>query len=70
MTRFEYTQYGAKAMAVRGEALPHSKLDAEKVRRIRANVAGKTARQLATEYGVHYRTVEKVRHFETWGHIA
>lgn len=26
----------------------------------------KTARQLAEQYGVHFRTIEKVRHYETW----
>lgn len=70
MTRFEYAQFGAKAIALRGNALPHAKLTAEKVRHIRENRQGKTARQLAEELGVHFRTVEKVRAYETWGHIA
>lgn len=68
MTRHEYAMWGAKAMAVRGEALPHAKLTEAKAREIRDNPKGMTARQLAVEYGVHYRTIEKVRHYETWGH--
>jgi hypothetical protein len=70
MTRFEYQQFGAKALAVRGNRLPHARLNPEAVRQIRANVRGRTARQLADEFGVHFRTIEKVRSFETWGHIA
>lgn len=69
MTRFEYAQWGAKAIAKRGADLGHARLTADNVRAIRANVHGKTARQLAADYGVHYRTVQKVRHFETWTHI-
>lgn len=69
MDRFEYALWGAKAIAVRGESLPHARLNAESVRAIRANVEGMTARQIAARFGVHYRTVEKVRHGETWSHI-
>ena len=69
MTRHEYEQWGAKSIAVRGTALPHARLDPIKVRAIRANVKGKTARQQAEEFGVHYRTIEKVRYYETWGHV-
>jgi len=69
MDRFDYALWGAKAMAVRGESLPHSKLDADSVRVIRANADGLTARQLAAIHGVHYRTIEKVRHFQSWSHI-
>jgi hypothetical protein len=67
--RFEYQQWGAKAGAVRGEALPHAKLTSDKVRKIRAEQYIKTAKQQADEFGVHYRTIEKVRHFETWGNV-
>lgn len=70
MSRFAYQQFGAKAGAVRGERLPHAKLTEDAVRAIRANVQGKTAKELAAQFGVHIRTIEKVRHFETWGHIA
>jgi hypothetical protein len=66
MTRFEYQQWGARAMAKRGNSLPHAKLDAAKVKAIRENRQGKTAKQLADEFGVHYRTIEKVRYMETW----
>ena len=69
MNRFDYAQWGAKAMAVRGVDLPHSRLTAESVRHIRANAAGQTAKQLADKFGVHYRTIEKARSYETWSHI-
>jgi len=69
VTRFEYQQFGARANALRGERLPHSKLKQDDVRRIRQNIFGKTAKQLADEFGVHYRTVEKVLYYETWSHI-
>jgi hypothetical protein len=69
MIRFDYALWGAKAIAMRGESLPHARLDADKVRAIRANVNGLTARQLGEQYGVHYRTIEKVRHNETWNHV-
>lgn len=66
MTRFEYRQWGARAHAIRGEALPQARLTREKVAAIRENRRGKTARQLAEEFGVHFRTIEKVRAYETW----
>ena len=56
-------------MAVRGSDLPHAKLTEQCVIAIRQNVSGKTAKQLAEEFGVHYRTIEKVRSYETWSHI-
>lgn len=68
MTRFEYQQWGAKARAVRGESLPHSRLTVEKARTIRAQRHIKTAKQQAAEFGVHFRTIEKVLSYETWGH--
>jgi len=69
MDRFEYRQYGALACAVRGDALPHARLTDDCVREIRANMRGKTAKQLAEQFGVHYRTIEKVRSYETWSHV-
>lgn len=36
---------------------------------IRAHGYRKTARQLAEEFGVHYRTIEKVRAHESWGNV-
>lgn len=69
MRRFDYAQWGAKAMAKRGNELPHARLTPEKVRAIRENRHGKTAVQLAEEFGVHFRTVEKVRAFESWTHV-
>ena len=69
MTRFEYQLWGALAMASRGNDLPHARLDPSKVQEIRANVRGMTARQLADLYGVHYRTIEKIRARETWAHV-
>ena len=69
MTRFEYEQWGAKASALRGESLPHAKLCAETVRAIRENLEGLTSREWASHLRVHYRTIEKVRHYETWVHV-
>jgi hypothetical protein len=69
VTRFEYALWGAKAVAVRGAALPHARLDACKVKEIRANQSGLTAKQLAEKFNVHHRTIEKVRSNETWSHI-
>ena len=66
MNRREYITFGARLNAKRGNELPHAKLNAEAVRVIRANVQGKTAKQLAQEFGVHFRTIEKVRSYETW----
>jgi uncharacterized protein with GYD domain len=48
---------------------PHRrpKLTEDNVRAIRSTPAyATTAKQLATEYGVHFRTIEKVRSGETW----
>lgn len=69
MTRFEYQLWGAKAIAKRGNDLSHARLDPEKVRAIRANARGLTAQQLADVYGVHIRTIDKVRVRETWAHV-
>lgn len=50
---------------------PHRrpKLTEDNVRAIRLNRTGRTAKQLADQYGVHYRTIEKVRAYETWGTV-
>lgn len=50
---------------------PHRrpKLTPEQVRTIRLNRHGKTAKALAAEHNVHYRTIEKVRAYETWGKV-
>lgn len=68
LSRSEYITR-AREFAARGEALPQSRLNADAVKEIRANVRGKTAKALAAEYGVHYRTIEKVQYFETWSHV-
>ena len=52
--------------AKRGNDLPQSKLNPEKVRYIRINRYGKTAKQLAEMFGVHNRTIEKIRDGKTW----
>lgn len=69
MTRFEYTQFRAKADAKRGVELPHARLTERDVIAIRRNVRGQTAKQLAESFGVHFRTIEKVRAYETWAHV-
>jgi hypothetical protein len=68
MNRREYLQR-AREFAARGNSLKQSRLDAGKVRYIRCNEKGMTAKALADMFGVHYRTIEKVRHFETWIHV-
>lgn len=59
--------------APRGRALPHAKLDDEKVREIRASYVQYSSTRglqaLARRFGIHRRTVEKVLSFETWGHV-
>ena len=69
MTRQEYLNGGALQSAMRGNDLPQARLTPDLVRDIRANRNGMTARQWAASIGCHYRTVEKVRHYETWIHI-
>jgi DNA-binding NarL/FixJ family response regulator len=69
MKRFDYQQWGAKANAKRGPELPQTKLTPDQVRLIRINRNGKTAAQLAADFGVHHRTIEKIRSRETWSHI-
>lgn len=68
MERGEYLTR-AREFAARGEALKQAKLNADKVKWIRANAEGNTAKQQADILGVHYRTVEKVKHYETWSHV-
>ena len=69
MNRTDYELFGARVTCLRGNDLPHARLNPEKVREIRANVRGMTARQLAEAHGVHYRTIEKIRSGETWSHV-
>lgn len=68
MTRAEYLSR-AREYASRGEARPNAVMNADKVRAIRQNADALTARQLAEKYGCHYRTIEKIRHYETWAHV-
>lgn len=42
------------------------KLTGEQVRQIRQNRNGKPARVLAEMFGVHVRTIDKIRTQETW----
>ncbi len=69
MTRNEYQLWGAKAIAKRGTDLPHARLDAEKVKTIRRNMRGETAKQLAEKFGVHIRTIDKVRDGKSWAGV-
>jgi hypothetical protein len=66
MNRHEYQLWGAKVTCKRGSDLPQTKLTIEQVQKIRENRKGKTARALAEEFGVHFRTIEKIRAGETW----
>ena len=65
MTRNEYNLWGAKATAKRGSDLPHTKLTPDQVAAIRANRHGKTMKALAEEFGVHHRTIQKIKYGET-----
>lgn len=70
MDRAEYLRR-AREFARRGEAVGHAKLTAEKVRVIRARRrTGESIKSLAAEFGVHFRTIEKVCSFETWSHVT
>lgn len=69
MTRDEYLSR-AHEFAPRGEQLPHARLNAETVRAIRTNRRGLTARQWAEQLGVHQRTIDKVRDYRSWRHVA
>jgi len=51
----------------RGEAGTAAKLTAEIVMRIRSD--GRSAREWATETGVHQMTIYKIRNRRTWAHI-
>ena len=78
--RHDYLQ-SARANALRGQELPHTKLldiDVVTIRsakrqresllkHIRENL-GNAA--LAKQFGVHYRTIEKVLSYETHGEVA
>ena len=68
MNRREYLQR-AREFASRGEGRHNAKLNKSKVSWIRSNHDGLTAKAQAVILGVHYRTIEKVRHFETWIHV-
>ena len=70
MTRDEYLSSGHWQSHKRGNDLPHARLNDELVREIRRNRHGLTARQWAVRLGLHYRTIEKVRHRETWNHVS
>ena len=59
----------AREFVRRGTDLPHSKLCERSVRAIRANRNGWTFKQQAAIYGVHWRTIEKIRRYETWVHV-
>ncbi len=66
MTREEYLSR-AREFASRGEARPNAVMSPDLVRLVRAD--RRTAKELAAEIGCHYRTIEKVRHYETWCHV-
>lgn len=68
MNRSEYL-IRAREFASRGTARPNAKLNADRVRLIRENRYGYTTKTWADIYKVHYRTIEKVLHYETWTHV-
>lgn len=66
MKREEYLSR-AREFASRGISRPNAVMTPDRVRHIRDS--SETAKKLAEEFGCHYRTVEKVRQYETWTHI-
>ena len=68
MDRIEYQQR-AREMARRGNQITHARLNESAVREIRRNRHGLTMKQQAEIFGVHHRTIEKVRYYETWAHV-
>lgn len=66
--------------AKRGEQLPQSKLTAADVRlilaavterdRLKREAAALTNAQLAEEFGVHVRTIDRITTGENWSHVA
>lgn len=69
MTRDEYELYGRRILQAKGNDMPNAKLNPDVVREIRTNRHGLTAKQWADKLDVHYRTIEKVRYGEGWGHV-
>lgn len=69
---FDRSEWQSRAheFASRGEARPNARLTEAKVRDIRRNVHGLTAKQWAERLGVHIRTVEAVRSYSNWRHVA
>lgn len=64
--REEYLEQ-AHYNALRGNELPQAKLNPSLVREIRSSNEPRKA--IANRLGVHYRTIEKVRQWETWVHV-
>lgn len=68
MIRADYLPRACE-FASRGDARPNAVLNAERVRQIRENRHGWSAKRFAQEFCCHYRTIEKVQYFETWTHV-
>jgi len=66
LSREEYLEQ-AHYNALRGNELTHAKLNPALVREIRNSDEPRKA--IAARLGVHYRTIEKVRQWETWIHV-
>jgi len=66
LNREEYLEQ-AHYNALRGNELTHAKLNPALVREIRSSNEPRKA--IANRLGVHYRTIEKVRQWETWIHV-
>lgn len=67
MTRREYLAR-VHELCPRGNALPQARLNPEAVRAIRGS--RETSKRLAQRYGVHLRTIENVRSYRNWVHVA
>ena len=68
LSRDEYLKQ-VRLFCARGEDMPNSKLDAAKVKEIRATAKEITAEQWASRLGLHRRTIDKVRQYESWKHV-
>ncbi len=59
----------AHEFCARGERLPHARLTADVVRKIRVNQEGWPRWKWAECLGCHVRTIDKVATYETWRHV-
>ena len=59
----------AKPYQLKGSDLPQSRLTESQVRKIKKSRGEKTIKETAKDYGVHYRTIEKIYYGKSWAHV-